>query len=710
MSHRNEDMSFKDMLRSINARLDLLESGGAKTKLNDIRLGDVTLGTERASGKIKIVSQLSGEATLLGKDEDAKWSYSGDVIYGTTNDSPPHVMSTTLTAIEVVVSIQVAVLTDLPLNIIFRATNNSGIARGDIVVQATLPAGKNVWITSINVPCPKNSIVFARLLPFTTIVPAPRDLSVFVRFGTVVPVGHTLNSRNGTSGPGSVINVSPVLVDPPPTTPGVTTPPPAPPPPTDPPPAPAPAPGSTGTVTIVSELMRTSNTMIGWTSVQDQDHTATTRSLLRSAGHINNTHIIGFGSTNPMQTLEGGTIDFSYLDKMFGHGTTVGYFPADRQMCVTMCGSPPYMRAPKTGGPNPMGTATFGLYDFLPPHWSHHDNFATLAAAIVARYPQINALHWWNEGKGYYYSTPAAGSVMIPPGSGLSLAPGAHTNRNWIEGMTDCYNKVHAAVKAVRSTVKVLGPYLVTRSYTASPSSDLANNAFPESLYGAWGYADVKIVRDVMYFLENCVGTDALLLDTKTSTNDRGILPEYQWAGLQKIIDWKSWLRKLAIYDPAKYGRSVANAATLDTWFAEAYTRIPGTLDPSRHAEAVATDMWGIINYVLPTGTACWMRWQPEGQVNIDPATAHSISLWYNHQSPQALQPTEAFAAYSGMAANFGPGTPLHAVGIAGYLDVSAIASDTKLCFVSRSTSSRTLIYNGTPFTLAPYQVLFMNR
>lgn len=437
------------------------------------------------------------------------------------------------------------------------------------------------------------------------------------------------------------------------------------------------------TVTVAAEPFKTNTTMIGWTSVQDQDHTSVTKAMLAECAHINNSHIIGFGANRPIQDREGGPYDFSYLDQMFGPN---GYFPAGPQ-CVTLCGSPPYMRVPKPGAPpDAMGTRPLGLYDYVPVHRSHHHNFALLAAAIVLRYPHITALQWWNEGKGYY------------------------ANNRWqIELMTECYNEMYTEVKAARPEVLMLGPYLVTRSYTADPVGDLANDAFPMELYGPWGYADKKILTAVMYFLANCHGVDVLCLDTKTSTNDQSVKPEYQWAGLQKILDWQAWLRKLATFDPAKYDRPEADCSTLHLWFAEAYTRLSGPLTLARHQEAAATDAWGIINYVLPSDTDCWMRWQPEGNSGSDSAAAHTIALWHDKGSTKALQPTKAYPVYKGLVEHFPPGVPLHKVTTPDPR-LTGLATDKTLCLVSRASTPLEVVYNRQPLTLAPYEVRFMER
>lgn len=183
MSHRREDMGFIEMLRQTNKRLAALENGGSRAKRNDIRLGDLVVGTDPQTGKVKVSSHRTGDSTLLGKDEDAKWSYAGELEYTDYNDSPPHVMSTTLTAVEVVISLAVPVTADILIDVNFKAVENSGTAAGSIIIHGSLPAGKNVWVTPCNVPCPRNSIIYSTLLEYLG-TDLPRDLSIFVRFGS----------------------------------------------------------------------------------------------------------------------------------------------------------------------------------------------------------------------------------------------------------------------------------------------------------------------------------------------------------------------------------------------------------------------------------------------------------------------------------------------------------------------------------------------
>lgn len=183
MSYRNEDLKFRDLLKSVLKRLDILENGGSKAKRNDIRLGDLTVGTDKNSGKVQVTNEMNGQATLLGKDEDAKWSYAGTVAFGAINDSPPHVMSESLTAIEIVTSIVTSNTVTIPITVTFVAVNNNGVSSGPVVINASLPANKNVWVTPINISCKVNSIIYVSLLTFTPTV-APTNLSVFVRFGS----------------------------------------------------------------------------------------------------------------------------------------------------------------------------------------------------------------------------------------------------------------------------------------------------------------------------------------------------------------------------------------------------------------------------------------------------------------------------------------------------------------------------------------------
>lgn len=182
MPARREDLQFREMLKSILKRLDALENKGAKPKINDIRLGEVTVGTDKQSSKVKVINQASGAATLLGKDEDAKWSFSGVTTYTADEYSPNHIMSESLTAIEVVASLRIATDVDIPFTVNFQSVSNSGTASGSIIVNGVLPANKHVWVTPCNVPCARNSIIYVGLLPFTPTV-APTDFSVFLRFG-----------------------------------------------------------------------------------------------------------------------------------------------------------------------------------------------------------------------------------------------------------------------------------------------------------------------------------------------------------------------------------------------------------------------------------------------------------------------------------------------------------------------------------------------
>lgn len=182
MPARREDLQFKEMLRSILQRLDALENKGGKPKINDIRLGEVTVGTDKQSAKVKVMNELSGEATLLGKDEDAKWSFSGVTLYAAGVYSPNHIMSESLTAIEVVASLRVPITVDIPFTVNFQSVTNDGTASGLITVNGVLPANKHVWVTPCNVPCGRNSIIYVGLLPFTPTV-APSNFSVFLRFG-----------------------------------------------------------------------------------------------------------------------------------------------------------------------------------------------------------------------------------------------------------------------------------------------------------------------------------------------------------------------------------------------------------------------------------------------------------------------------------------------------------------------------------------------
>ncbi len=470
-------------------------------------------------------------------------------------------------------------------------------------------------------------------------------------------------------------------------------------------PRPPPTPAPDIDTVHIGPLLKVAGTLLGWTTVQETELSAATAAILEKCAAAKNQHAIGFGPSSPLQTVEGGPIDFTYHDRIYGYPTRKdGFFGENCVRVFTTYGCPPYMRVAKPGtAPMPTGAPTMGLYDPVPPHWSQVDNYAKYVAAFVDRY-QIDVVQEHNENKGEWIgSTMPAGSVLVPPGSGLPQAPGGTTNRWAMEQHTYRFNKVYAAVKAVRPQCKVIGPYTVTRTYTDPNNTDSANDAFPKDLHGPWGNADWEAMRMVMYHLEHAAGIDAICLDTKTSSNDKSILPEYEWDGLQKIPDWIEWLDKLAAYDPAKYGR----AKDAEVWFAEAYSRVIGGLTTGNHQRAAAIDAYSYVKYVLPNRVAGWMRWQTEGERGVaDSAQAHSISLWHAKGSAKSLQPTEAVPVYAGLVEHFAPGTPLYTVTV-DHPDVTGIASDKVLCLVSRTAIPVDVIYAGLVGTLAPYQVRF---
>lgn len=462
----------------------------------------------------------------------------------------------------------------------------------------------------------------------------------------------------------------------------------------------------------IGDAVTINQTAIGWNTIHQQDYSPTTRDMLAQCGEAHAAHIIGFGSTVDPCPGADKPYDWTWLDRMFGPpgNPSGGYLPANRKRILTCCGSPPHMRVPKPGtAPDPMGPRPTGLYDYVPPHYSWHPEFAMFVAAAVVRY-EIDMVHFWNEYKGFYVNTPAAGSVAVPPGSGL---PSVGGNNRWCtEHATAFFNAIHDKVKAARPECVMAGPYVVCRTYTATPAGDLANGAFPFDLKGPWGFADRKVLRSVMYFLEHCRRdpNDVICLDIKNYTNDKGVLPEYQWDGLAKVGAWIEWLRKLAVWDEAKFGWTL----DIPVWFAEAYAWLPGvpagTLTPATHDLAVAMEAWNIINHVFGTDTAGWMRWKPEGgHAGADPAAGDSIALWHLKGSPKSLQPTEAFGVFRDFVAHFPAGTSFHRVTVDGTEDVTGIASATTLCLVSRSAQPVEVVY-GEAFTLKPYEVRFMER
>jgi len=180
-----------------------------------------------------------------------------------------------------------------------------------------------------------------------------------------------------------------------------------------------------------------------------------------------------------------------------------------------------------TGG---IGTTLVGDYagsgSDVPPDPTHYSDFATLCAAAATHFNGVNNptlitnYICWNEMKGFFN----------------------HITSRWdYELYTTMYNKVWAAVKAVRPDALLGGPYVACASQDTSTGHDApagfkitnaagtslgtlsppANNG-PCTTAGKWGYIDQRRLDVVAYWLGNCTGLDFICVDGSSAIQNSG--------------------------------------------------------------------------------------------------------------------------------------------------------------------------------------------
>lgn len=482
-------------------------------------------------------------------------------------------------------------------------------------------------------------------------------------------------------------------------------------------------------------------------------------------------------AANQTATISGyGSVarNWTFLDQTFGYPTQASGYFATGETCLTACGCPIYMRSPQAGLPwDPMGvrsgTNLTSTSDYSPPHSSHMPAYADLIAAAVARYTWLTYVQVWNEGKSLYFVTQYSGSNLVPTGSGL-VANAGTSNRWWAEGYQYMYNLIWVRAKAVRSTIKIGGPYPVMNSFAWDNPSDQANDAFPDLLMGAWGFADKKVLSWLRYFIRYCTGCDFLLTDIRNPTKDAtsgvyyapasipatpdpankwltnpegGIHHSYwregqvvgAWNAGQKQADFVKWVRDLGASSTV-YQRPVCDARTIPCAWAEWYAypqrsefkaADPRTgnywpSDPlSTPTDETAAFAWHY-SYAVLCGSYYCMGWKPEGTVQggeNDPSDSNPLAIWTQYNVTAggwtSLQTTPLKPLLENLIASFPPGTQLKTLTI-GVPEVRGLASAAKLMLVSRSPSPVSLSLVdpnvGAPqaVTLAPYEVRFITR
>lgn len=281
--------------------------------------------------------------------------------------------------------------------------------------------------------------------------------------------------------------------------------------------------------------------------------------ILRAAAGWQNVHLMGFGTLNPEPAP--GDYDWSSLDTRMKLAADTG-----GKTVLTLCCAPDWMKGGRAG------QTDWSKLEVAPTP-DRFGDFAALAAAAVARYPQIQRVLVWNELKGFY---------------------NAEANRWDYEGYTALYNKVYTAVKAVRPGVQVGGPYVVLDSLDPGQSN-------ASDVTGPWGVADQRPLDVVSYWLKNKVGADFLAVDGGTATRQK-TAPASIRDGAAKYAALDAWLRR---------------QTDLPIWWAEFYPDLPSGTEGAPDSPASAAATLAALAAFARSGAAGALLWGPQGSPDL---------------------------------------------------------------------------------------------
>lgn len=221
---------------------------------------------------------------------------------------------------------------------------------------------------------------------------------------------------------------------------------------------------------------------------------------------------------------------------------------------LTACSAPASMK------PSGQGDTQTGLEDRVA--LGSHQAYADLIAQCVLRNPSLTHVQVWNEYKGYW----GAGNVG---------------NRWGYEQETDLYNRVYRAVKAVRPSVQVGGPYIAFTKWLPGTGSNKAADA---SLNGPWGDADQRDFDVLDYFFRNAAGFDFVTVDANLGCrpyNAAGQLSDAPGTALQAagfFATVAKWIRAKGVNAPIWWSECYPYARGQVLWsqVAASLTSVPG--------------------------------------------------------------------------------------------------------------------------------------
>jgi len=257
---------------------------------------------------------------------------------------------------------------------------------------------------------------------------------------------------------------------------------------------------------VIPPVTGQSLTRIGatWTGVRP---TAVMNSVIGGAHDTQAVHIIDFGPAGGNLNPSPGVYNWGPLDASVAQIMAAG----PSKPIIIFCRCPPWMRSQP---PPPAGTDAFYKWEDNAPIDSMVGHWAELCKQVAARYTQVQYFSYWNEMKGYY-------NVV-------------ENHYDWVR-YTQAYNAVWNAVKSIRPTAKIGGPYVILESHADTSVSALK---FPG------GAMDPRVLQTMLYFKANAVGFDFLSCDGGMENQFGAKLVGDPHQQVQKLWGWWVWVRQ----------------------------------------------------------------------------------------------------------------------------------------------------------------------
>lgn len=276
------------------------------------------------------------------------------------------------------------------------------------------------------------------------------------------------------------------------------------------------------------------------------------RVLDEFAGSYVDQSIYGFGANEDPEPAPG-VFDMSGIAARLSLIERAGGVPV-----VSLYAAPAWMRRPDPGSRRSFEQ---------PPKASDYGAFAQLCAHVASTFRGVKYFVVWNELKGFWNAA----------------------THSWnYQAYTTMYNAVYEAVKRVRPTAMVGGPYAVMSAERQPDRGGVS------AVHGRFGFLDQAMLDAVQYWLSHKAGAQFVAVDgaTVNAKSGRQLVSVLVASRLYAAVD--VWLRRLT---------------ALPIWWMESHIEPSGWTAAEGAAARIAT-----LAEMASSGASVGMQWQPQDQ------------------------------------------------------------------------------------------------